>query len=374
MIYSQRLGDIQDKSFQLALDRFGLGGFVSAVAIPHGLFGQNVFLTSTKGQYVFRGNPLYPGQFETERFMAEHLHKETKTPVPWPYLVDESDDVFGWPYAIMPRLPGLQLASPEVKAKLSGSDRLEIAEVMGMNLAAMHKFWQPYPGTYNPETGSVLRLSGTYRPPWEKRDHTDTGASIDANASSEEVFYRWISSRINFFLNNALESSDQATGRVTTPGDADWIAGILDDSKAALLDPFQPCFVMNDYKEENTVAERIDGRWQVTGVFDLMEAYFGDGEADLSRSLAAYEIADKGSDERAYAFLGAYFRTREDQVARPGFTERFTVYMIMDRMLIWAYGRKEGWFDGVADFRSYCEPHLLLNTEKLPAVLQASGA
>jgi aminoglycoside phosphotransferase (APT) family kinase protein len=323
---------------------------------------------------VFRGHPLYPGQFETERFMAGHLHKETKAPVPWPYFVDESDDAFGWPYAIMPRLPGLQLASPEVKAKLSGPDRLEIAEAMGVNLAGMHRFRQPYPGTYNPATESVLRLAGTYRPPWKERDHTDTDASIDASASSEQVFYRWISSRINYFLNNALESSDQATGRVTTLRDEEWIAGILNDSKAALLKPFQPCFVMNDYKEGNTVAERIDGRWQVTGVFDLMEAYFGDGEADLSRSLAAYGIADKGSDERAYAFLDAYLRTREDQAVRPGFTERFAVYMAMDRMIMWAYGRKEGWFDGFADFRSYCEPYLILNTGKLPAILCASGA
>ncbi|MDP6358611.1 MAG: hypothetical protein QF473_26060 [Planctomycetota bacterium] len=101
MKYSERLGQIRNQSFQLALDRFGLGDFVSAQAIPHGLFGQNVFLTSTEGEYVFRGHPLYRGQFETERFMAERLHKETDAPVPWPYLVDGSDDIFGWAYTIM---------------------------------------------------------------------------------------------------------------------------------------------------------------------------------------------------------------------------------------------------------------------------------
>ncbi len=44
MIYAQHLGDIQDALFQFALERFRLGDFVSAEAIPYGLFGQNVFL------------------------------------------------------------------------------------------------------------------------------------------------------------------------------------------------------------------------------------------------------------------------------------------------------------------------------------------
>lgn len=45
--YSKHLGIISDDQFQSALDRFDLGKFVQAEPIPFGLFGQNVFLTST---------------------------------------------------------------------------------------------------------------------------------------------------------------------------------------------------------------------------------------------------------------------------------------------------------------------------------------
>ena len=27
-------------------------------------------------------------------------------PAPWPYHIDDTTDIFGWPYALMPRLPG----------------------------------------------------------------------------------------------------------------------------------------------------------------------------------------------------------------------------------------------------------------------------
>jgi len=359
MNYSKRLGEIQDKSFQIALDRFGLGGFVSAEAIPHGLFGQNVFVTSTKGEYVFRGNPLYPGQFEIERFMAEQLHSKTKTPVPWPYFVDEKPDFFGWPYAIMPRLTGLQLASSEVRSEISEADCLGIAEAMGVNLAIMHQLQHPYPGFYDPKTDRIKPLTEIFVPQWVQADERCDNQSGET-VSAEEVYRRWICSRVNFFLGNALKTSDISLGRVTTENDAQWVASVLEDSKESLLEPFHPCFVMDDYKEGNTVAEKIDGRWRITGVFDLGESYFGDGEADLSRTFAEYRNGKNG-EARAYTFLHAYLNNRKDAVMRPGFQERFGVYTLMDRLIIWAHGRRLGWFDGISNFRSWCEPQMVID-------------
>ncbi len=369
MIYSQRLGNIQDQSFQLALTRFGLGDFVSAEAIPHGLFGQNVYLTSTKGEYVFRGNPLSAEQFETERFMVEHLHAKTSVPVAWPYLVEPSDELFGWPYIIMPRLSGLPLASPAVKATLSEGERVEIAAGMGEALAGLHQFQQPQPGIYDAETGTVRPLRENYVPPWEiTAAYWDD--EYDLSLSSAEVYRRWIYSRINFFLQRALAISDPTTGRTTTPEDVSWINAIFDEYSPALLEPFQPCFVMNDFKEGNTIAAKIDGRWQITGVVDLMEGYFGDGEADLSRILSEYNIGEPNAEERVHAFLEAYCRTLGEQAARPGFMKRFAIYLIMDQMILWASGRPLGWFDGVADFRTHCERYLRIRIEILPAALR----
>lgn len=94
--YSKKLGTITNEQFQKALDKFNLGKFIKAEPISSGNFGQNIFLTTTSGEYVFRGKPHYPWQFPSEQFMAKLLHDKTKTPIPYPYLVDEQTDIFGW--------------------------------------------------------------------------------------------------------------------------------------------------------------------------------------------------------------------------------------------------------------------------------------
>src|SRR5687767_15317798 len=117
--YSKRLGPITPAQFQASLHRFGLGTFVCAEAVVGGLFGQNVFVTSTSGRFVLRGVPHYDWQLPTERFFARALHERTAAPVPWPYLLDPATDIFGWSYALMPRMPGLNLSDPAVTPTLS---------------------------------------------------------------------------------------------------------------------------------------------------------------------------------------------------------------------------------------------------------------
>src|SRR5438552_3541426 len=114
--YSRRLGSLSEGQFQAALDRFDLGRFARAEPIAFGNWGQNCFLTSTRGEYVLRGAPFFPWQFAAERFFAREIHRQTTVPVPWPYLVDDAHDIFGWPYALMPRLPGIQLADASIRA------------------------------------------------------------------------------------------------------------------------------------------------------------------------------------------------------------------------------------------------------------------
>ena len=91
--YSRRLGLIEDGQFQTALERLGLGEFVRAEPVAGGLFGQNVFVTSTIGEYVLRGAPHYDWQLPAERFFARLIHERTRTPVPWPYILDPDDDI-----------------------------------------------------------------------------------------------------------------------------------------------------------------------------------------------------------------------------------------------------------------------------------------
>lgn len=83
--YSERLGDITDTQLQAALDRFGLGGLRSASPAPGGLFGQNIFLTTTEGEFVLRGAPHWnpagedDWQFPKERFFSRLVHDQPST-------------------------------------------------------------------------------------------------------------------------------------------------------------------------------------------------------------------------------------------------------------------------------------------------------
>ncbi len=139
--YSERLGRISDEQFQATLHRFDLGTFLYAEVIPFGSFGQNVFITSTKGDFVLRGDPHFPWQFPTEQFYVQQLHEHTQVPVPWPYLIDYQHDIFGWSYVIMPRMDGLSLEDPQVRSQLGKEELYAIARAIGENLALTG--WHP---------------------------------------------------------------------------------------------------------------------------------------------------------------------------------------------------------------------------------------
>lgn len=79
-----------------------------------------------------------------------------------------------------------------------------------------------------------------------------------------------------------------------------------------------------------------------------MEAYFVDGEADLSRLFAVYLEEDR---QLARAFLQGYLRQTTPQ---PGFARRFPVYMLLDRAIVWGFGQRvAGWWDGHRTFRDW---------------------
>jgi len=154
-MYSQRLGILSDAQFQAALNRFQLGYFISAEPIPFGSFGQNVFVSSTTGEYVLRGQPHFQWQFPTEQFFTHLLHEQTSVPVPWPYRLQPDTEIFGWSFVLMPRMPGLQLADPQVKAALGPAEREGIARALGENLAHMQEAKWSSSGRYNAATHSV---------------------------------------------------------------------------------------------------------------------------------------------------------------------------------------------------------------------------
>jgi aminoglycoside phosphotransferase (APT) family kinase protein len=319
--YSQRLGALTPQQFQTALTRFGLGTFVDATPVSQGLFGQNVFVRSSQGAYVLRGAPHYPWQFPKERFGATLLHERTQVPVAYPYLLDTATDIFGWPYLLMPRLHGRSPADPH----LTPAEQLDIAQALGHTLVHLHQLTWPVAGAYDLTSDSIQPF--------------------------DEGFAHWIVADIRRWL-----AAARANGVATTTDDSMWIEQVIGEAHAALARAFQPCFVMNDYNPGNLLVNRIHGTWRVSGLFDLMEYYFGDGEADLMRLIAVYlEQGQQHGVQLAHAFATTYLTQKP---AREGFAERYALYMLRDRLIAWEYGTRPGnnWFAESQSFRDYSEP------------------
>ncbi len=310
--YSPRLGSLSEQQFQAALDRFQLGQLISAEPVRFGNMGQQVFLTSTQGNFVLRGAPLDAVQFACERWFMQQLHERTQVPVPWPYLLDQRSDIFGWNYILMPRLPGLSLADQQVKQSLSLQARQSIARALGETLAELHRLTWPFAGDYDPVRSGIQPLEQNY---------------------AEHIFSH---------LHPTLH---------TTPEDVAWIEELIAQGREALQTPFQPCCVHGDYQESNVLVEERDGQWRVSGVFDLYPG-FKDPESDLSRPLVAY------LDEcpaLAQEFFRAYSQRRP---LRAGWRERFPLYMLGERLGMWEWAQREQriWWDERLTLREWAEP------------------
>ena len=298
--YSKRLGKISNRQLQRALNYFDLGKLLYAEPISFGLFGQNLFVTSTSGEFVLRGAPHYDWQFPTEQFFTEQLHTKTRVPVPYPYLFNPSAEIFGWSFVIMPKLSGLQLADSQIVSNLSMDERRAIAQALAAMLIEIQTLTWDQSGRYDIATQQIEPLRQDYR--------------------------SWIVQRIRELI--ALAQSYNAN---TTTTDLAWAENIIQRTALACATPYQPCLVLEDYKEPNVVVTQEQTGWKVSGVFDFMTAHFGDGEADLARQSGTYlrerpELADE--------FVQFYL---DHRTVQPGFGKRQQLYMLYDSLLIWSF-------------------------------------
>lgn len=323
--YSKRLGVIDDDQLQTALDRFGLGRLLSAEPAAGGLFGQNILLESTEGSFVFRGAPHWnpagedDWQFPKERYFARLLADSASgAPVPWPYLVDETRGIFGWGYAIMPRLSGLPLLTPAVRP-FSDADHDAHATAMALGLAAVHAVTLPAAGLYHLESDGI-------------RAHDERYGSYVANT-------------VRTLLEACLHAS-----AATTRADVTWVEAVIERALPAFDEPFTPSVVHHDFHDGNVLVDDSSGAWRLSGIIDWMTAEAGDPEADLARYLSHH--AQHGPATGA-TFLATYQALRPP---RAGFAQRFPVFMLWERLLIWEYGQRSGWFPDGLTLRTWAEP------------------
>ena len=320
--YSKRLGKLTTEQFQAALTKFKLGDYIKAESVSSGLFGQNVIISSTKGKYILRGKPHYPWQFPKEKYGAELLHKYTKVPVPYPYLYEPTTDIFGWSFIIMPFMPGIN----PTNEKISINEKINISFALGKNLADLHQCKWPFPGQYDLFTGTIKQFDDSYNG-WFIKEIEQRLARISENCgiSENEVF---------------------------------WVREYLNKNISALLDNFQPCFVMNDYNPGNVVVKKVNGEWIISGLFDLMEYYFGDGDADLVRLIAIFLDNYKNiALDLIKAFIEGYF---SKEIMGSKIIEKYKLFMLRDRLIVWEYGIRPdvAWFNKESSFFDYVKKYI----------------
>lgn len=207
---------------QLALDGFDLGRLVDVRMASEGLFGQNLMLEvdGSRGpeEWVFRGAPHWPYQFSREHYFVEIVARMTDVAVPWPFHVVRDEKIFGWSYALMPRLVGR--APRQVKAEVDEKEWCNVARGIGAGLAEIHGATGADSGEYDPEKDAIAR---------------------------EPSYADWWAQSIERYRNDCL----------SIPGALDdqdifYIEGLLADHRHALAVPFKPCVVHHDLNEGST--------------------------------------------------------------------------------------------------------------------------
>ena len=301
--YSEGLGVIGGEQLQRACDLFDIGDVVGAEPASAGQWGQNILLSTTTGEFVLRGNPQTPYQFSKEQLVATEISQRSPLPVPVPYHLSNDVDVFGWPFAVMPLLPGTMGA--RIWEDADDTARLELAAAHGNALAQLHQATFAAPGPYDEATNTFVPVAD---------------------------FRAWTLERIETLRALCRD------GDALTADDERFIDELLALCSEALTEPFVPVLVHHDFSLANTNYEPAGAGYQCTGLFDLGEAHIGAGEEDLIRFLFR-----RKRQERA-AFLAAY---SEVHPLRAGAADRLSMYALADLLFMWEVSsRVTNWFAG----------------------------
>jgi hygromycin-B 7''-O-kinase len=316
--YSERLGEISEEQFQKALNIFNLGSLISTTPITQGLLGQNVFVTTDKGEYVFRGKPHHDWQFETERNFITLLHEKTKVPVPFPYLISTDKNIFGWEFVFMPKMKGLHLSDCLDETFLSEKDRFEIAVAQGIVLNQIQAVTHSFCGKYDPSTNTVI--------PYQLDYFTEFSKQI---------------------INNLTKSIQYNTN--TTQQDIVWTKNIIDQA-SKYFRPFIPTLCLRDFKPGNMVVKNSAKKWKISGIFDFSGASFGHPESDISRLFIVYQ--ENNQINLGYQFISSYLTNKTDV---NNFIKRFPFFVLLDRLIIWDWAQRtnKAWWPTNWSFERY---------------------
>jgi aminoglycoside phosphotransferase (APT) family kinase protein len=228
----------------------------------------------------------------------------------------------------MPRLSGIQtMNGGTVILDLSKDERLKISRAMARALAEMH--------TLTFECVKNQKDINVFAPPNGVQKH------------SAEYAERIIARRLDG-IENLIGIKES---------DVKYIKEIAEKSRNAFNVPFEPCFLMGDFKEDNVLFSNDNGEWKVCAVFDFAMSHFGDNEKDISRLYAMYTDEDVDLTKE---FIRTYLKLNNP---RDGFFERLKFYSLDERIGIWYWAKNAGitWWDKDMTLAEWLE--LYLNVE-----------
>jgi hygromycin-B 7''-O-kinase len=305
------LGEIDDRQLQAALDHFALGTLTAAEPLTNGLFGKNVALGTTSGNWVLRGKPWPAGvddQFRRERFFASTIRAACEVPVPWPYLIEAHSDLFGWPYALMPLLPGTTVDTDGPTS--SGHDWDAVAGALGRAAARLRAVRFPAFGEWAPSSDELSVFAGSAG--------------------------HWLAHRVERWIRACTDDK-----RSLADTDVAWLHALVDDVAVEIgSDPPEPGYVHHDFKAGNVVVAKVADQTEVSGLFDLGEGLVADPLEDLAR--CTWDLANRIGPRCSATFL----RTYVDPIGATVSWERLRAYVVFDLLVIWEFGSRPSnrWF------------------------------
>jgi hygromycin-B 7''-O-kinase len=289
-------------------------GRVLGVAPLGGSYGNNLGLTTETGEWVLRAAvpPMDPEALRRERFFARLISERSSIASPWPYLIDDSADRTGWPYALMPRLPG-EVLHPQAEVPWD-----EVGAAFGSAVAELHRITFPDVGEWDADADDIRPLGITARERLRRRASDLAKAAALDDASSQ-------------LFGGVVDAGVEAIGDIT------------------------PTYLHGDLGIANLVGETRPDGFRFTGVFDLGGGHVGDPDEDIA--VPIWWPLYWGNATLSRSFLDGY---RAIHPADPGQTARLRAYIAVSLLDNWETGHRLGhdWYGGIATYREWALPIL----------------
>jgi len=299
-----------------------LGTLRSAQPTVGGTSAATLVLNTDRGDFILRAH-RNDATLRREAIHAQLINEHTELAAAQAVFLDSSCSIIPQPYAVLPRLPGKSAADRALWKRLDERGRSELTRAFGAALRRLHNLHADTPGCFPGDDGRFEPFP--------------------------DGFTHWQLGRTKHLLSLWSEHCPSVSRE-----DIRWARTIVDSGVEHLTTNFQPVFVHHDYTLGNVLVQRVDGRMTVTGVIDLVEAYFALFEADLVRTVAMFGLSHP---HRVEEFFDGYFgRQRPD----PGHQQRFELFMLEDRLSVWLTDLGNRNHRLPSSFRSYAEPYIRL--------------